>query len=397
MRKLPDWIEGFQALCAPRKVPPLFSEWAALACMSAFIQRRYWFLSDGRPSYPTLYVLLIGEPAVGKGIAMEPMEEILRELDGVNIAPDSLTVAALCDEFGDEDHKVYHTNGTDMVECNAVSVISKELQVFLPTYDPNILGRLINLWDFKGYSERTRAGKEKKEFPNAHLSLIAGTTPSYMANLLPDQAWEGGFMSRCVPVYCGTVAKRLFREEAESTNTQLFSQLIGDAKQIMDGMGRIRFAPCAMQTITEWHDRDYEPKQNHPKMRYYNERRLWNTLRLSLLYCVSRSGDQIERQDVERALSLMVNTESQMVELFKALKTGGDEQVMRECHHFVMLEYAKRDKAVPKAKVMRFLTSRVQTFRAEALLDAMVSADIFRVEQVPKVGPCYLPLNPEFD
>lgn len=397
-RKLDDWVQGYQELCAPKQVPPLYAEWAALSTMSSFIQRRYWYYSWGKPTYPTLFVILVGEPAVGKGIAMEPAEDILHELPGQNIAADSMTVAALADEFKDPSNAQNHAKGAKVVECIPVTVISKELQVFLPEYSPSMLGRLISLWDLKGYSERTRKEGEKLYFPNAHLTMIAGTTPSFMASLLPEQAWEGGFMSRCITVYHSDVAERLFQEEAPGKDNMLFENLVNDAKVLMSDMGPMRWAEDAIMRMHEWAKGGRKPVQTHPKMLYYNQRRDWNLQRMSLLYALSRGEcETIGVQDFERALNTLVATEEQMVEIFKALKTGGDEQIMKETHHFVLEYWTKKNKPVPKPNVMRFLNARIQSFRAESLLEAMLSAEILESVQVNKTGVCYKPKIVEFN
>ena len=64
---------------------------------------------------------------------------------------------------------------------------------------------LNHLYDCPPYKERKRGKGIEYELENAQLNLLAGTQPAYLNNLLPEGAWQQGFMSRTIIVYSGEV------------------------------------------------------------------------------------------------------------------------------------------------------------------------------------------------
>lgn len=390
MRKLDDWITGFHEYCQGMKVPYLFSQWAAIVTLGSIMQRRYWITSFGQPQYGALYVIMVGEPSVGKGLAIKPATEILRKLPGMTIATDSMTTAHLGDEFNNSETTVTHIKGATTIECSPIVILAKELKVLMPIYDGALMGRLINVWDFEGYSEGTRK-HQRIDVPNAHASFLAGTTPFDMGNLLPDEAWRGGFMSRCIVAYSGEVPKRYYQREAPNADKDMIEKLVADAKQIMQGLGELYLTDKAILRLNDWIESDCEPKQTHPKMLDYNSRRPANLMRAALISAISRGSDAIEEADIERILDLLIETEAAMVESFKAMSSGGDQQVMKECYHTIQKAYLKNGAPVRRSVVVNHLSNQVPSFRIESIISAMLGAGLIVQSQEKRKGICYAP------
>lgn len=80
-RILPDLIESWIAYMDGLPTNKLFAEWAAVFLVSAALTRRVWVrTSEGMPpTYPNLYVALVGPPGSGKDIAINPVAKLLRE------------------------------------------------------------------------------------------------------------------------------------------------------------------------------------------------------------------------------------------------------------------------------------------------------------------------------
>ena len=220
---LPDWMAGFYTLLLEKKnAPPLFAKWAAAFVIGAAVQRKVWSFSLGEKIYPNLYVFLCGPSGTGKGNVIVPSHRLLSQMPGHFIAPASITTAALVDEFLDFEVAFVTKDGTGY-QYNAVTVLSRELAVFLPAYETSTHAFLTDVFDGQGYDERRRHGphKGRVEIPNAHLALMAGTTPEYLSNMLPDGAWSEGFMSRVILAYSGAQPVTPLFEQFEDADNSL--------------------------------------------------------------------------------------------------------------------------------------------------------------------------------
>lgn len=392
-RKDSDWLDLFYTYLSQFGAPDIFAKWAAIFTLGAAVQRRYWVQSKGQPVYPNLFVFLCGPPATGKGVVLGPVHDVLSRIKDHHLGTDSLTAAGLADELSDAE-VYYVAPGGKPLDCNALTVVSEELGVFLPAYDNVMMNMLTKLWDNKGYSERRRKAGSRLDIPKAHLSIIAGTTPAYLNNMLPEGAWDEGFMARVMLVYSGPSGPKPITEEEElSTATTLFSQIVHDLQKICNGSGRIRWNKESLEAINTWHMAGGEPAPTHPRLHNYRGRRHFNMIKLCMLMALARRSNTIELEDFERGLDLLVETEKIMPEAFKAMKTGGDQQAMRELYDEMLRLYIKTKKPIPEWKVVTALADRVPAHNIERIIDIMVRSKLFRREDVNKVGPCYVPLT----
>lgn len=374
-----NWLAAYDEYVAEDRTPSLFKRWAGVYILAAAIQRRRWIISNGKPIYPNLYVLFCGSSAAGKGVSLDPVYEILSRTNDQFIAPPSVTAAALVDEFEDSvitlltpDHK--------SVMFNPLTVIANEFGVFIPAYDTVVLNLLTDLYDCKGYAERRRGNKKGRvDIPYAHLSIIGGTTPDYLNNVLPEGAWGEGFMSRMVLVYGHTPAKRELVEELENIDKTMQDNLVSDLNDIITRYGRMRWAPKGFAAINQWYMHD-KSAPTHPKLITYNGRRHFNALKLSLLHAIARDADVIEEDDVAMAIDLLTETELYMPDAFKAMRTGGDQQVIKEARYFVFQTYinGKNKEAISHAALVRFLQDRAPAHAVTRMIDVMVDANLIK-------------------
>jgi hypothetical protein len=154
----------------------------------------------------------------------------------------------------------------------------------------------------------------------------------------------------------------------------------------------MKFEEDAAAAITAWHMGGRHPQPGHPKLHNYNTRRTLHLLKLCMVASASASDSlTITLQNYQTALGWMLEAESFMPDIFKSMATGGDAKAIEECWYFCFQLYAKKKEPVPEAKLFNFLQERVPAHNVERILDVMVRAGLFKVEQVNKVGACYVP------
>jgi hypothetical protein len=387
-----DWLDTFQKYAMLKEPPPIFARWAAIAALSALVQRKRWYMFKGDRSFFNFYIILCGPPTAGKGLALKPIRTILSQFKDQYIAPDSVTSAALADELQDSPSTVVEANG-DLIEQNPLLVMCSELGNFLPEYDKGMMNKLIKLWDGEGWEERRRGVGKRLNITHAHLTLIAGTTPAYLANTLPDSAWEEGFMSRTVVVYHGAGSKNFFFEEAPEENIAEHAELLAGAATIGDKTGRIYWTKEALKLVNDWQQGGCAPAPTHPKLQFYNGRRLTNLIKLCGLSAISRGSDKIAAYDFERMLDLLLETELNLPDVFKAMRAGGDQQSIKEAWDYLHKIFIKMElKPVDRSYLVRFLQERVPAHSIDRIIEVMIQAKFIQAK-----GKGLIPLRPSGD
>jgi hypothetical protein len=76
------------------------------------------------------------------------------------------------------------------------------------------------------------------------------------------------------------------------------------------------------------------------------------------------------------ALDWLVEAESYMPDIFKALKTGGDARAMDECWHFAYQYFMRKKEPVPEYMLITFLGERVPAHSINPILEAMVRGQV---------------------
>jgi len=124
---------------------------------------------------------------------------------------------------------------------------------------------LTNIYDGKVYSEKRRTSKIEISIKNPQLNILAATTPSYLNNVLPEGAWDQGFLSRTIIIYTGDKQlKDLF--DIEHNQSEEFNSLAEGIKDIASYYGEFKFAPEAKELINNWHKAGGPPSPEHPKL-----------------------------------------------------------------------------------------------------------------------------------
>ena len=377
----------------PIPSPELFKKWTAIVTIAAALERKVWVYTYNSNLYPNLYTFLVAPPGVGKSIVTDISKTLLEKLPTHYLAPSSVTKASLIDTLQDANRVIQLPKETpSSITFQYLTVISNELGVLIPSYESVFMTALTDIYDGKGYSERRRGNDLNIQLNNPQLTILAATQPSYLTSLLPEGAWDQGFLSRVLLIYSGDQLKRQLFTDERNDETK-FKALVHDLKQIGKLFGKIMFTEEAKNAMEAWHADNGPPRPDHPKLKHYLIRRSANLLKLCMIFSVARSNELIVTiEDYSRALAALLEAEHYMPDVFKAMGSGGDTKVIEECWYFCAKLYTKKQKPVEEFKLMQFLQERTPAHNVERILAVMISAKLLKVV-VGKGGKCYRPLE----
>lgn len=354
--------------------PKPFRRWAGIATLSGALERKVWVYTAKSNLYPNLYTLLVAPPGIGKTVMTSTTQQFWKELTSHHLAPSAMSRASLMDALRDAERRLIMPDKLpSIINFNSLMIAINELATLIPVYDMDFMGTLTDIYDGKQYGEKKRGKDLNYTIPNPQINLLAATTPSYLNNVMPEGAWDQGFISRVIMVFSGeNVLIDLFAEE--TVNVKLYQDLLHDLKIIGSMYGKYDWTPEAAELMVAWYLNKNPPEPSHPKLTHYNTRRTQHCLKLCMIASASRADDmKITPEDYGRALNWLLTAEETMPDIFKSMMQGGDARAMEDCWHYCYEIFIKdkERKSIPEARVWNYLSQRVPSYNIDKILKAM--------------------------
>lgn len=396
-RKFASFVDGFLRYTEGRGSPAIYRKWTAIFLISAVLERKAWITTSKGVLYPNQYIFLIGPAGVGKSLCTALSYDLLSEIrtpeSPIHVAPTSVTKASLADAINKAERRIVKLNETPPITAfNSLQVIANELGVFLPAWDGDFMSTLTDLWDNGRYHETRRTSKIEINIPKAQLNILSATTPAYLNSLLPEGAWEFGFMSRVINIYSGETEYTDIFAELDHDGAA-YKSLAADLADIYSIWGEFSVTDEVKEAINTWARQGFRPRPDHPKLTHYTTRRLAHLLKLCIVASAASSSERVITLDhYAEALDWLVEAESYMPDIFKALKVGGDARAIEECWHFAYQYFMRHNKApVPEHLLITYLGERVPAHSVDRILDVMVRAQLLTKKFLSTGGQGYEP------
>lgn len=391
-RRLTCWIDSFVELTAGRETPLLFRKWAGISCLAAALERRVHTNFFRMELFPNLYVMLVGLPGIGKGVAVNPAVALWQATERMHIAPTSMSKASLIDAVNEAKKETL-----DVPTYNALAVPVREFGSFLPSYDGDFLAALTDIFDGFAYRDKKRTKKLDFTIERPLLNILGGCTPDYLKTTFPEGAWAQGFASRTIMIYSGEQV-RLDPFAYAGANAELFHQLAADLIQVTEIHGVYEWTSEAKAAIASWHKSGGQPAPSHPRLASYVQRRTTHLAKLCMTASAARSNQLvIDIEAYTLALGWLTEAEGSMPGIFEAMGGGGDSAAMSDATHHVGGLASKNGGHIPEAVVVKFLSQRIPSHNIMRVIEMMmrsgmielVGVDVkgMRVFRLTKTGP----------
>lgn len=362
--------------------PELFRRWAAIATLAGLAQRRFWCDIGKGQLFANQYILLVSPPGVGKSIVLKRVEEIWKLSKGkIFIGDETTTIPGLLDFMQD------CASPVDMnrvaTNTHPLSVAPREYGTYMKAYDLSVLNVLNDFWDCPtSFSEMTRGGgKQTLEYPV--LNLISGTQPSFLNNVLPEEAWSLGFCSRLVLCYD-------WRAETLRTRERLALPEFPIAKYepaveaILKTQGRLEFTDDALDLIDTWIvDEKMEPVPYHPRLASYVARRSVHWLKVSMCLALAQGSRVITKDILLQAKRWLLELEHNMPEIFRDMSKESDKDVLDEIK-LAIVRLTLRTPVFPERRLVQILASKVATHKIGYFIETMLNAGYIEECEAPK-------------
>jgi hypothetical protein len=339
------------------------------------LQRRTWVFLKGQRCYPNTYVLLIGEPGIGKGNAMKFLAQWLKDMnqDHFKMAPDGLTQRAF---YGILEAAKTTPGGIDG-EQHALTAFIEELGVFLKAGDTAFIYALCHIYDCPNRFHYKTASAGENFMTNAAFTLLSACTPRALRDLFTDDVMELGISARTIIIYADmSEIQEVPIFGKRDTHEKMEKDLRYDLDRIRDSIhGQYDFEDEAAEFLIDWKRSGMVPIPKDPRFNHYNSRRFVQIIKMCQILAASKRDESIILlEDIERAKGLLLEAETVMPGAIKSVGANpllGQQQIIIQ---LVNKMWEKFKKPVPEHDIYRAVGRDIAPHQMYALLEYLNSA-----------------------
>jgi hypothetical protein len=374
-RHFPDWIPAYLEYAAVTEAPRRTHFWCAVGAIAGCLRRRVWIDMRRFCWFPSFYLVIVGPPGViAKSTTIDIASDLLKQVPGIKFGPNAITWQALVTAFA---------NASESFEYNAewhpmspLTLVASELGSLINLQDKEMVNLLIELWDGKkSYEKITKmSGNDVIEAP--WINLMAGTTPHWIADNMPQSMIGGGLASRCIFIYGDTKERytAYVDEMVREGDVAHRSKLIADLEQIAMLTGPFTISPEARTWGKEWYEafwKDAASRMDDQMLEGYAARKQTHMHKVAMVLSASRGSDLIiSRDDLQLANTMLEDLESDMNRVFSRI--GRTEDSM-QAERFI--DFVRRKGQIPYHDAYKMIHIYFPDFRDfEGILQGAINS-----------------------
>lgn len=253
--------------------------------------------------FPNLWVLLLAPPGRGHKTSTINMGVncLMQGAPDVRILADKITpeslVKALSEPVGADKIRIGPCDATGLIKAPELSVFFGKQQ-----YNVGLVSLITDLYDYRPEWSSETIARGKATLKNICLSILGGSTPEWLQKMLPEDAFEGGFMSRFVIVEMPpTYFKRVSRPKQRSHHT--WEEIIQKFTLLSRMEGEIRWDVEAQKAYDDFYE-SLTPTGDKQRDAY-QEREAEQILKLAMLLTISEGSFDLKKWHLNKAREIL--------------------------------------------------------------------------------------------
>jgi len=333
--------------------------------------------------YPSFYIILVAPPGVAtKTTTVSTAMNFLRQIPGIHFGPDIVTWESLVCELAKVTENFEYK--TDFMPMSAITLEAGELGNLIDPQNKDMMNLYVKLWDGAPKIEKSTktSGCDMVEAP--WVNLIGCTTPSWIADSMPQHAIGGGFVSRCIFVYAQEKEKYIayVDEHVSDFDDKLQQDLLDDLTHMASTLiGPFTIDKEARDWGRSWYERMWKlaAKESNDALRDgYISRKQGHLHKTAMIISACRSDNMIiTEEDLQISDQMLLTIEPDMAKVFS--RVGKSEESNRVDQ---FLGYIKMKKEVTYESAYTQVHSYFTNFRDfEGILSGCIRSGKIRLEQ----------------
>jgi len=317
-----SFLANYRIYTSGNECPPSFHTLAGLVALSSIVQRRVWVDMGPFEVFGNLYVVLVGPPGVKKSSAMNFVKDLLRQFDTVPVSSSSITPQALLRDMAQNATVIEGLSKEDFKSdalrvFTPYTIIASEMSNFLRHGAEDMIDILTGMYDERRVFDCKTKNMGTDVIEGPYVTLIAGTTPSWINTYLKHEILKGGFMRRCLFIYEERDAERIAFPTYGLEQRKAFDLLVTHGKVLQNKVsGPMKWSEEAREWYQNWYEAGSIVSDDEFVADYQSTKHM-HVLRLAMLYSLSQSMTMtLTVKDLEFGLQMLDIVEKNLQTVF---------------------------------------------------------------------------------
>uniref|UniRef100_A0A6M3IP95 DUF3987 domain-containing protein n=1 Tax=viral metagenome TaxID=1070528 RepID=A0A6M3IP95_9ZZZZ len=285
------WLFDYYNFSKNLEACPRFKFFTACCVMGAIINNRVWIQRGDEgllpKLFPNVWVILLAPPGRGHKTSTINMGVncLTQAAYEIRILADKLTpeslVKALSAPIGEEGRvRIGPSDATGLIKAPELSVFFGKQQ-----YNTGLVSLITDLYDYREEWSSETIMRGRSVLKNVCISILGGSTPTWLQKMLPEDAFTGGFMSRFILCEMpATYFKRVAFPEKTNVGAK-WSHVVDGLRRLLAIHGEMSWSPEARDAYKKYYE-NLLPS-GEVQRDAYQEREAEQILRVSMLLALS--------------------------------------------------------------------------------------------------------------
>lgn len=387
-----SWLKKLLDATDQAETPRSYIYWAGISAISAVIAPNVYINRGGvYKLQPNLFIILIGESGLGKGLPIKIARRIVNLVGNTRVLYGNNTIQSIIFDLANSetDQKSGIPKWKDargyIVSGEFATLLQEDKQA-LPTltefYDTHFVGG-VSGDDWKKSTKTS--GRDKLE--GLCVSLFAGSTPEHFQNTVPEHDVKGGFVGRLLTVY---EEKRHRVNPLDDTETELeipYEELSAWLIVISKMKGKFTWENEEAREVwkTWYHDIKGPGRKIHDPTGAVN-RLPDNVLKVAMCLSLARQCEKLVlsvddlQESITKCMSLSIDSR-------RLTGDRGPSQIGAQVKFVteVLFKAALEEEVVTKGLLLRKYYGHFDLYELDRIISTLEASDI--CESYPMQGP----------
>lgn len=375
-------INEYLSLMEDSETPRPYLIWSLIAAAAALTGQNAVFRSGVNHTIrANLFVLLLGPSALRKTSAINMTQSVIRDTS-INFGPTDTggqrhgLMSALTGIHRSDNSGYWSASGPlnrRMLHPRSASdmfLVNAELGRLMGSGSREMADFLVDLYDSSPIDYQTKAGETK--ISAALASVLAATTPSSLAAMLPENAVTHGIIARFLFIYEDKIYKEVpLPKEQDESWYDLREQVVSRFAWIDSNRSDFVLSDEARDSYEQVFYR-YTPALEDPRLESYRGRRATTLIKVAMAIAALRNDTTIIDSDLRLAHEFLVMAEPKM---HRALEYFGRNRIFQG--RMLILQFLRSMGAsatASKAELMAAAKSELNAKEAEEAIQGMLAS-----------------------
>jgi hypothetical protein len=337
---------------------PRFRFFSACCVLGAALNNKVWIQRGDEgllpKLFPNIWIVLLAPPGRGHKTSTINMAVncLTKACEGVRILADKITPEAIVNALSipktsKETIRIGPRDATGLIKAPELSVFFGK-----QTYNTGLVSLITDLYDYREVWKGETIGRGRDTLKNNCISILGGSTPQWLQQMLPQDAFTGGFMSRFVLVempssYYKRVAHPKRPKQSEWKN---LIKLLAEFKSLK---GVIGWGEGSKEYYEEYYNK-FKPVGD-PQLDAYRERETEQVLKLAVLLDINEGRTELTVKGLTGSVNIIRSLEEEISPRIERLSTNPRMHMTQEIQDLLRM-YGSLEENILLSKVYRFLT-----------------------------------------